>query len=257
MADNKEASNSEARRGPELSPVTLVVDYDAAADLIADFTENLSSGEVFLDMDRPCDVGSKVRLVLSFPGLLKPFDGVGTVRWTRSGTGEQRGVGVELDAEARDALGQLVNRIRQGDREVVTRLVRILVVEDNPHVAQLIRNGLRGSGRRDFGDELAFNFRTASNGRDALDLLRSEPFDAVIVDVYLPVMDGANLIQELRDDDHLCQLPVIAVSAGGQSARTAALDAGADAFLEKPMRLRQIVDAMDKLIGLRNTADQS
>ncbi len=236
----------------------LVVDYDGAADLIADYNENLSTGRVFLNTARELAIGTPVCLVLSFPGLLEPISVNATVQWQRDSNDRESGVGVELDDdEARRSLGELVERVRRRDPEIVSRLIRILVVEDNPHVAQLIRNGLRGSGRRQFGDGVAFNFRTASNGREALDLLRGEAFDALIVDVYLPIMDGSDLIAQIRAHDDLCQLPVIAVSAGGQSARNAALIAGADAFLEKPMRLRQIIDAMRKLIDLDPADAQS
>lgn len=271
MVDNSDAVAGPGDRQAGRSPVKLVVDYDSAEDLIADYAQNLSSGEVFLETSDKYDVGTPVRLVLSFPGLLKPITIAGTVRWARPGDprgapddepdDEQagarpggmfaRGVGVELDpGDNREVLRDAVERVRQRDPRTVSRLVRILVVEDNPHVAQLIRNGLHGTGRRQFGEEVAFNFRTAVNGRDALDVLRNERFDVLIVDVYLPIMDGANLIREVRADDHLCQLPVVAVSAGGQSARNAAMTSGADVFLDKPMRLREIIDSIRKLVDL-------
>ena len=263
---NNVATSSEERDRADGSPVTLAIDYDAAEDLIRDYVENFSSGEVLLDTSRPLEAGTRVRLVLSFPGLLEPITVSGVVRKdagaslrdAQTSTLASKGTMVTLVADAeRQALAERVEQVRKRDPRVVSRLIRILVVEDNPHVAQLIRNGLRGSGRRDYGDELAFNFRTVSNGRDALDMLRSEPFDVVIVDVYLPIMDGANLIEEVRTDDHLCQLPVIAVSAGGQAAHNAALRAGADLFLDKPMRLREIVDAMHKLVDFGKPGERS
>ena len=269
VVDDNDAA-ADPRQGRR-SPVKLVVDYDSAEDLIADYAQNLSSGEVFLETPDEYGVETPVRLMLSFPGLLEPINVAGVVRWTRSGSPSDppgshqegarpsegvlgRGVGVELGDEDREVLRDVVERVRKRDPGVVSRLVRILVVEDNPHVAQLIRNGLRGTGRRQFGEEVAFNFRTAVNGRDALEVLRSEHFDVVIVDVYLPIMDGANLIRELRADDDLCQLPVVAVSAGGQSARNEAMSAGADVFLDKPMRLKEIIDSMRKLIDLTGSA---
>jgi CheY-like chemotaxis protein len=88
------------------------------------------------------------------------------------------------------------------------------------------------------------------NGREALDLLRAEPFDALIIDVYLPVIDGAHVIEKVRTVLGMKSLPIIAVSAGGPGAREAALGAGADIFLDKPMRLRQIVDTMRQLMKL-------
>lgn len=249
--DNNDDIQELEQRRYERNPVTLVVDYDGADDLVVDYTENLSQGGVFLNTTRDFQVDTEVRLMLSFPGLLKPISISGTVRWVREGEDGERGVGIEFDEGlGRKKLRDLVNRVRDRDPNLVSRLIRILVVEDNPHVAQLIRSGLSGSGKREFGETLAFNFRTATNGREALELLRSESFDAVIIDIYLPIMDGANVIQEIREDEYLCRLPIIAVSAGGDSARRAAIKAGADFFLEKPMRLRQVVETMRKLIDL-------
>ena len=107
----------------------------------------------------------------------------------------------------------------------------------------------RGSARR-LGDELTFAFRNAVNGHEALHLLREETFDAVIVDVYLPVLDGPHVITAARQELGLTDLPIIAVSAGGDSARASALAAGANIFLDKPMRLRQVIETMRQLVKI-------
>ena len=133
---------------------------------------------------------------------------------------------------------------------LIRRVVRVLLVEDNPHVAELIREGLRGSSKRDLGNDLSFDFREAHNGREALELLRTVEFDALIVDIYLPVIDGAQVIENVRKELNLPELPVIAVSAGGEPARTAALAAGANIFLDKPMRLRQVIETMRGLMKI-------
>jgi CheY-like chemotaxis protein len=182
------------------------------------------------------------------------------VRWTRpsgaadgdeAADGAGEGVGIEFEPGAgQRELELLVDRVRSRDPELVSRLVRVLVVEDNPHVAQLIRDGLRGSERRSFADDLVFNFRTASNGREAIELLGRERFDALIIDIYLPVLDGPNVIAHVRAEPTLARMPVIAVSAGGEHAREAALAAGADFFLHKPMRLRQVIETMRQLMAI-------
>lgn len=262
MADNQSGDGVD-KRGSERHPVTLVVEYDGAEDLVAGFTENLSSGGSFVNTDHEFEIGTEVRLVLSFPGLLKPITVTGVVRWTRGGAppaeGEtdERGVGIEfteLPAEERARFEELLDRIEARDPEVVTRLIKILVVEDNPHVAKLIRDGLRGSGRRAFGEDLAFNFRTAANGQEALQLLHgSEHFDALIIDIYMPILDGKSVIEQVRADARLGKMPIIAVSAGGERARAFAMDAGADFFLDKPMRLRQVIETMQRLLHLGAT----
>jgi uncharacterized protein (TIGR02266 family) len=242
-------SDDEKRRDNR-EPVTLFVEYEGADDLVGDFTENLSSGGTFVATTRELPIGTHVQLVLSFPGLLEPISIEGTVRWKR-GTGNSEGdsgAGIEFEAgPARDQLAALIEKVRTRDPKTVSRLFRVLVVEDNKHVAQLITEGLRGSSRRDFGG-VSFVFRSAEDGRAAVEILRREKFDALIIDVYLPIMDGPRVIQQARGELGLNDLPIIAVSAGGESARRSALDAGANIFLDKPMRLRQVIDTMQRLL---------
>ena len=229
-------------------PVTLFVEYEGADDLVGDYTENLSSGGTFVATNRELPVGTQVQLVLGFPGLIEPIAVEGIVRWTR-GEPEGAGAGIEFTpGPAREQLAAMIARIRDRDPKTMSRLLRVLVVEDNKHVATLIQDGLKGSARRDFHGGVSFDFRSAEDGRQAIDLLRAEKFDALIVDIYLPVVDGARVIATARTELGLTQLPIIAVSAGGDAARHSALQAGANIFIDKPMRLRQVIDTIQKLV---------
>ena len=242
--------SDEDKRRDDREPVTLFVEYDGADDLIGDFTENLSTGGTFVATNRELPIGTQVQLVLSFPGLLEPIAIDGTVRWKRGAGGDgDPGAGIEFaPGPARDALAVVIDKVRSRDPKTVSRLFRVLVVEDNKHVAQLITEGLRGSSRRDFGG-VSFVFRSAEDGRAAVEILRREKFDALIIDVYLPILDGPKVIETARNELGLTELPIIAVSAGGDAARRSALDAGANIFLDKPMRLRQVIDTMQRLLN--------
>lgn len=246
--DTRQSDEAGDKRRHERQAVVLRVDYDGADDLLGDYTDNLSLGGTFVATTRALPIGTDVRLVLSFTGLLEPIVIDGAVRWTRED--DDPGVGIEFfEGPSLRRLGEVIERIRARDPRTVSRLIKVLVVEDNPHVANLIAQGLHGSARRD-GEEVAFAFRTAGNGREALAHLAEESFDAMIVDVYLPIVDGAHVIATARGELGLSELPIIAVSAGGENARRAAVSAGADIFLDKPMRLRQVMDTMRALIGL-------
>lgn len=239
------------KRRDSREPVTLFVEYEGADDLVGDFTENLSSGGTFVATNRVLPIGTRVQLVLSFPGLLEPIAIEGKVRWKRDEAGEEgdAGAGIEFEpGPAQVALAAVIDKVKNRDPKTVSRLFRVLVVEDNKHVAQLITEGLRGSSRRDFGG-VSFVFRNAEDGRAAVEILRKEKFDALIIDVYLPILDGPRVIMQARSELGLADLPIIAVSAGGDAARRSALDAGANIFLDKPMRLRQVIDTMQRLLA--------
>ncbi len=244
QADPPDDSPSDKRRHHRAG-VTLLVEYEGADEFLVDYTDNLSSGGTFVATARELPIGSGVRLALSFPGLVETIGIEGVVRWTR--TGEEPGVGIEfLGTEGGKRLAALIERIRARDPRVVARVVKVLVVEDNPHVASFIGSGLAGSSRR--SADVSFSVQTATNGQDALTLLASEHFDAMIIDVYLPVIDGAHVISQVRSRLGLRDLAVIAVSAGGDAAREVALAAGANIFIDKPMRLRQVIETMRSLL---------
>lgn len=238
-------TDDDEKRHDNREAVTLFVEYEDADDLVGDYTENLSTGGTFVATNRELPIGTRVQLSLGFPGLLQPIGIEGTVRWTR-GAGDVAGAGIEFSpGPAKDMLAQVVERIRARDPKTVSRLVRVLVVEDNKHVAELIEDGLRGSSRR---SGVSFAVRTVEDGRQAIEILRRETFDALIIDVYLPILDGPRVIYLARNELGLGQLPIIAVSAGGDSARRSALEAGANIFLDKPMRLRHVLDTIQRLI---------
>jgi signal transduction histidine kinase/ActR/RegA family two-component response regulator len=119
--------------------------------------------------------------------------------------------------------------------------LRILVVEDN-QVNQLVAVRLLGLD----GHSCA----VAQNGAEALRMLESEPFDAVLMDVLMPIMDGHTATREIRLREHGTgrHLPIIAVTA---SATTEILRecaaAGMDHFLSKPLRIDAVRDLLRPL----------
>jgi len=241
------ANGDEKRRGAR-EPVTLFVEYDSADDLLGDYADNLASGATFVATKRSLPVETPIQLVLSFAGLLEPIAIEGVVRRTRDSSAGDPGASIEFSPGARDALAAVVERIRARDPGVMARLLRVLLVEDNRHVAELIQQGLIGSTRRDFASAVSFAFKNAEDGLTAIEILRRETFDALIIDVYLPVVDGPHVITLARKELGLVELPIIAMSAGGPAVRDAALAAGANSFLDKPVRLRRIIETMQRLL---------
>ena len=101
----------------------------------------------------------------------------------------------------------------------------VLLVEDSEEMREYL------------ADELSedYNIRTACNGADALEIIRSEKVDIVISDVMMPVMDGCELCNIIKTDSDLSHIPVILLTAViGNDTRIESLEAGADGYIEKP-----------------------
>jgi two-component system, OmpR family, response regulator len=108
--------------------------------------------------------------------------------------------------------------------------VRILVVEDEPKLANLIRRGLQDAG-------LAAD--VAERGEDALWMAGSTEYDAVVLDVMLPGIDGFEVCRRLREDE--VWTPVLMLTSRGEiEDRVAGLDGGADDYLTKPFAFPEL-----------------
>jgi CheY-like chemotaxis protein len=129
------------------------------------------------------------------------------------------------------------------------RTYRLLLVEDNLLIKDMFAHGLRRyfEGR---GQQVTVDH--ASDGQEALAMLRAEKYDLVIVDYYLPVMDGAGLVARARQEPALAGLPIVAISIGGPEARDATLAAGADLFVDKPLVLRDLFALLERLAQRRD-----
>jgi CheY-like chemotaxis protein len=91
----------------------------------------------------------------------------------------------------------------------------------------------------------------AENGRQAWERIQGGTVDLAIIDYFMPVMSGAQLIRRIRETEILNSLPVIVVSVGGEAARQDSYAAGADLFLDKPVLLGQLFDSLRRLLGLQ------
>lgn len=88
-----------------------------------------------------------------------------------------------------------------------------------------------------------YEVKTAHDGVEGLELIRTEKPDLVLLDVRMPRMDGLSVLRALRDDPDTTTPPVIMLSASLQDQQTA-LEAGAQYFLTKPYRSGDLIDAV-------------
>jgi two-component system, OmpR family, response regulator len=116
--------------------------------------------------------------------------------------------------------------------------MRVLVVEDDPAIASFLVKGLREAG---------FAVDHAGNGGTALEMASRESYDAAVVDVMLPGLDGLALIEELRR--RRLTMPVLILSARRSvDDRVRGLRAGGDDYLTKPFAFEELLARVQALI---------
>lgn len=120
---------------------------------------------------------------------------------------------------------------------------RVLLVEDNPLNQQVASEFLRAAGLR---------VVTANDGQQALELLLQHDFDAVLMDIQMPVLDGLQLTRQLRNQARFADLPIIAMSAGVTLDEQAECEsAGMTDFIAKPVDPLIMLEKLAKALGAR------
>ena len=106
----------------------------------------------------------------------------------------------------------------------------VLVVEDEPEIAELMEDYLRGSGYRT---------ERARDGNEALSLFRLARPDLVLLDIMLPGIDGLEVLKRLRSESNV---PVIMLTAKSEETdKIIGLELGADDYITKPIRLKEVI----------------
>ncbi len=116
--------------------------------------------------------------------------------------------------------------------------MRLLVVEDSPDLSQQLRQSLAEAG---------FAVDLAMDGEEALHLGNTEPYDAVVLDLGLPRLDGLSVLRRWREADRA--MPVILLTARDSwTEKVAGLNAGADDYLAKPFIMAELIARLNALI---------
>src|SRR5487761_2264108 len=118
--------------------------------------------------------------------------------------------------------------------------MKFLVVDDFSTMRRIVRNLLK---------ELGFaNVQEAEDGVDALNKLRSEPFDFVVSDWNMPNMTGIDLLRAIRADESLKHLPVLMVTAEAKKENIiVAAQAGASGYVVKPFTAATLDEKLNKI----------
>ena len=123
--------------------------------------------------------------------------------------------------------------------------MRVLLVEDDQEIAAFVVKGLKAEG---------FAVDHAADGEDGLHLAMTEPYDAAVVDIMLPELDGLTLIERIRQER--IKTPVIILSAKDTvDDRVKGLQTGGDDYLTKPFAFSELLARIQALI--RRSTDQT
>jgi signal transduction histidine kinase len=146
------------------------------------------------------------------------------------------------EVEAASATLESARATRLDRRFESTFGARIVLADDNADMRDYVRDLL----------EPLYTIEPASHGEEALAAIRAQRPDLVISDVMMPGLDGFELLERMRGDEHLRDVPVILLSArAGDEARIEGLDAGADDYLVKPFTARELTARVGALLERR------
>ncbi len=117
----------------------------------------------------------------------------------------------------------------------------ILVVDDDLDILELLKMNLEPEG---------YTVRTASDGDSAIQSACTEPPDLILLDVMMPHKNGLQVIAELKNIDETKSIPVILVTARGQTDdKVLGLETGADDYITKPFDLREVTARVEAVLG--------
>ena len=118
--------------------------------------------------------------------------------------------------------------------------VRILIVEDDRDIAELVGRYLERAG---------FTVEILASGRDALESLRGRPPDLLVLDLMLPHVSGIEICRAVRADERTASIPIVMLTARAEeSERISGLEIGADDYIAKPFSPNELVARVRALL---------
>ncbi len=120
----------------------------------------------------------------------------------------------------------------------------ILIVDDSLPMRSVIKKTLKAAGYA------GSQFHEAANGKQALELMKNNWIDIILTDYNMPVMNGLDFINAIKEEDLLKDIPVVIISTEGNPEKIQKfMDAGAAGYVTKPFTPEQIRDLMVNILG--------
>lgn len=114
---------------------------------------------------------------------------------------------------------------------------KVFIIDDEPDILKVLEIRLKSSG---------YEVRSAKNAKEALEILNGYKPDIILLDYYLPDINGADLLKEIKKISSVASVPVIFVSASSESIEAVTRESGASDFIVKPMEIDELKSKIDK-----------
>ena len=126
---------------------------------------------------------------------------------------------------------------------------KILAVDDEKHILRLVQINLEKAG---------YEVVTGTNGREAVEKVRSEKPQLVVMDVMMPEMDGFEALKQLKSDPETADIPVIMLTAKAQDADVFhGWQSGADLYLTKPFNPMELLTFVKRIFDSKGEAENA
>ena len=117
---------------------------------------------------------------------------------------------------------------------------KILTVDDSPSVRKMVQFTLQAKG---------FRVGSSADGQEALQLLETEEFDGIILDINMPRMNGLEFLKIFRSLEKYSDVPVIMLTTEGQDEdKDLAISLGATAYIVKPFKPTQLLGLLERIL---------
>lgn len=131
---------------------------------------------------------------------------------------------------------------------MIKKMAKILVVDDEQDILELIRHSLNKEG---------YEVHIAANGQQAIDKAKQVIPDLILMDVMMPVMDGMEACRQLKEDPTTSHISIIFLTARSEEfAELAGFEAGADDYVSKPIRSRVLLSRIKAILRRQNAGSK-
>jgi len=244
---------SNRRVHPRYTAPYRVVVSAAEAQQLSAITDDLSASGLFLSTPHDLPIDVPLDLTLHLPDGQRAIRCLGRIVRRAEPEREGRvGYGVLLEFAEAEAAIQYVNRLtalRAGEVDIAPQDFHLLLVDDNEVLRELIASSLPAFWERRYPSGPSLRVDRTTSGDDAFATLNADLHRLVVCEVRLPTFDGRGFVQAIRADPNTSAIPILIVGDEGLAERLVDLDA--DAFLPKPLRLKELFPAVHMLLAGR------